>query len=170
PAPGTVPVQLCVLHRYAPPTPVHTAHLPPRGDGEGVAGRRRTRRRERPAQGAGHAARGGDTTTPAASGRCRGRRASRSRGRSEERPERSDAADVRGLQTLGALLDVELHALVLLEVATAAADDGAEVSEHISGAVLGGDEAVALVGVEPGDDASSHGDISFVVVSHGRDP
>src|SRR5699024_10929604 len=83
---------------------------------------------------------GGDTTTPAASGRCRGRRASRSRGRSEERPERSDAADVRGLQTLGALLDVELHALVLLEVATAAADDGAEVSEHISGAVLGGDE------------------------------
>src|SRR5699024_5348730 len=139
---------------------------PVRGAGSGRRGRGAARARPARVTRRG----GGDTTTPAASGRCRGRRASRSRGRSEERPERSDAADVRGLQTLGALLDVELHALVLLEVATAAADDGAEVSEHISGAVLGGDEAVALVGVEPGDDASSHGDISFVVVSHGRDP
>src|SRR5699024_11669971 len=63
------------------------------------------------------------------------------------------------LQTLGALLDVELNALVLLEVTTTGARNRAEVRENVGGAVLGGDEAVALVGVEPGDDASSHGDI-----------
>src|SRR5699024_11209007 len=73
--------------------------------------------------------------------------------------EGSERADVRCLQTLGALLDVELNALVLLEVTTTGARNRAEVRENVGGAVLGGDEAVALVGVEPGDDASSHGDI-----------
>src|SRR5699024_3823818 len=71
----------------------------------------------------------------------------------------SDAADVRGLQPLGALLDVVLHTLILDQVAAAGALARAEVSEHVGRAVLGGDEAVALVGVEPGDDASSHGGI-----------
>src|SRR5699024_5339646 len=73
--------------------------------------------------------------------------------------EGSERADVRCLQTLGSLLDVELNALVLLEVTTTGARNRAEVRENVGGAVLGGDEAVALVGVDPGDDASSHGDI-----------
>src|SRR5690625_7657681 len=38
---------------------------------------------------------------------------------------------------------------------TTGARNRAEVRENVGGAVLGGDEAVALVGVEPGDDASS---------------
>src|SRR5699024_6160305 len=73
--------------------------------------------------------------------------------------QRSDAADVHSLQTLGALLGLELDALVPHQVTAAGALDRADVRAHDGRPVRGGDEAVALVGVEPGDDASSHGDI-----------
>src|SRR5690606_17788178 len=53
---------------------------------------------------------------------------------------RSERADVLRLQALGALLHVELDALVLLERAVAARLDGAEVSEDVLPTVLGRDE------------------------------
>src|SRR5690606_12921593 len=70
---------------------------------------------------------------------------------------RSQSLDVRGLRALGALRDVERDALVLLERAVAARLDLAVVGEHVGGAVRGGDEAEALLGVEPLHGASSHG-------------
>ena len=67
-----------------------------------------------------------------------------------------DDYDVRRLQALGALLDLELNPLVLLQRAEASGVDRGEVREHIRGPVLGGDEAEALLSVEPLDHTSSH--------------
>src|SRR5204862_6411746 len=61
---------------------------------------------------------------------------------------RHHAAHIGRLQPLGALADVELHLLVLLQVAKARLLDGAEVHKHIRSAILG-DEAISLLGVEP---------------------
>src|SRR6478736_2673295 len=60
----------------------------------------------------------------------------------------SDDADVLGFLTLAAGADVELDALTLFQGAVARALDGREVDENV-GAVLTGDEAVALLRVEP---------------------
>lgn len=68
----------------------------------------------------------------------------------------SERADVRGLKALLAALGVELDLLVLFEVAVSGAGDRAEVREHVRRAVVGRDEAEALVGVEPFDGASGH--------------
>src|SRR3954451_16725903 len=73
----------------------------------------------------------------------------------------SDGADVRGLRALLALLDVELHALVLLERAIARRLDGGEVDEDVGRAAVGRDEPVALLAVEPLYGALCHWCFSF---------
>src|SRR5215218_8431229 len=67
-----------------------------------------------------------------------------------------DDADVLGLQTLGSTGSLELDLLVLLERTVAVRRDRAEVREDVGRAVIGGDEAEALVGVEPLDGSGSH--------------
>src|SRR4051812_7456458 len=64
-------------------------------------------------------------------------------------------AHVGSLQALGALADIELHLLVLLQVAEPRLLDGAEMYEYIRPAILG-DEAVSLLGVEPLHHTSCH--------------
>src|SRR6476620_1161654 len=61
----------------------------------------------------------------------------------------SDGGDSHRLGALGSLLDLELDALVRLEGAEAAALDLGKVHEDILRAVIRGDEAEALVAVEP---------------------
>ena len=63
----------------------------------------------------------------------------------------SEGADVRGLRATVTLRDVELDALVLLQVAETLAADGGEVREEVGASIVGGDEAEALVAVEPLD-------------------
>jgi hypothetical protein len=60
----------------------------------------------------------------------------------------SDCPNAAGLQALGALGDLELHLLVLLEATEAVAVDLGVVHEDVR-AVRARDEAEALVGVEP---------------------
>src|SRR5690606_19765113 len=74
---------------------------------------------------------------------------------------RSEAADVGSLQALGALLDVELDLLVLGQVAVAVTRDRLEVRENVFAAVVGSDEAEALVGVKPLNSSSCHDGVSF---------
>ena len=66
-----------------------------------------------------------------------------------------DDLDPVRLRALGALDDVELHALVLVERAVAVGLDGGVVDEHVLPAVHG-DEAVALLVVEPLHGALCH--------------
>src|SRR5579871_2416692 len=72
----------------------------------------------------------------------------------------SDRADVLGLRALGALGGGELDPLVVQEAAVTISLDGGVVNEDIGGAVVGGDETIALVGVEPLHCALSHGAFS----------
>lgn len=60
--------------------------------------------------------------------------------------------DVGRLRALGALLDVVLNLVALVQRAVARGVD----SEDVGGAVVGLDEAVALVGVEPLNGAGCH--------------
>ena len=62
----------------------------------------------------------------------------------------ADDDDVAGLQTLGALLDIELDALAFLEVLETITLDGGKVDKDII-AAFAGNEAVALCSVEPLD-------------------
>src|SRR5207253_9648258 len=57
--------------------------------------------------------------------------------------------DVGGARALGALLDLVLHLVVLLQRLEPARLDGREVHEEILAAVIGRDEAEALGVVEP---------------------
>src|SRR5690606_7181272 len=57
---------------------------------------------------------------------------------------------------LGATLSVELHLLVLGELLEPGRRDRREVSEEIGRAVIGSDEAEALLRVEPFHSASGH--------------
>src|SRR5690606_29285601 len=59
-------------------------------------------------------------------------------------------------RALRALRHVELDALVLLQRAEALRLDRGVVREHVGRAVLGGDEAVALLAVEPLHGSGSH--------------
>ncbi|CRK50103.1 hypothetical protein RHCRD62_100015 [Rhodococcus sp. RD6.2] len=68
----------------------------------------------------------------------------------------SDGANAGRLGTLGALADLELDALVLLEGAEAATLDLGVVDENVSGSVFGGDEAESLFRVEPLHSALCH--------------
>src|SRR5690606_23915015 len=72
------------------------------------------------------------------------------------RSARSQRADVLRLRALRTLRDVELDLLVLVQRAVAARLDGRVVGEHVSAAVLGGDEAEALLSVEPLHGSNSH--------------
>src|SRR4051812_12666367 len=68
----------------------------------------------------------------------------------------SERADVLRLRALGALRDVVLHSLVLLEGAETLSHDGGEMRENVLAAVILGDEAETLVRVEPFDGTGSH--------------
>jgi hypothetical protein len=61
---------------------------------------------------------------------------------------RSDDADAGGRRALGALADLELHALPLLEAAEARGVDFGVVDENVGAVAVLGDEAVALLPVE----------------------
>src|ERR1700734_358744 len=69
---------------------------------------------------------------------------------------RSDRADFLGLRALLPASGGVGHPLVVLQAAEAVSLDGGVMDEHVGGSVVGGDEAVALVGVEPLDGAFSH--------------
>src|SRR5271156_6716521 len=60
--------------------------------------------------------------------------------------QRADVLRLRALLTLGR---VELDLLVLVEGPVTRARDRGEVDENVRRSVIGGDEAIALVGVEP---------------------
>src|SRR5699024_1052971 len=69
---------------------------------------------------------------------------------------RSERADRLRLRALLSLADLELDLLVLLEGLESTALDGGVVDKDVSGAVLGRDEPVALLRVEPLDGALCH--------------
>src|SRR5438477_12097095 len=71
-------------------------------------------------------------------------------------PDRLGECDVLRLRALGALLGLVLHLRVLREGLVALADDRAVVDEQVLAAVVGRDEAIALVGVEPLDGSGCH--------------
>jgi hypothetical protein len=77
---------------------------------------------------------------------------------------RSDRADLLSLRTLRALACGELDSLVLLQAAETVSLDGGVVYEDVGGAVIRGDETIALVSVEP-----LHGALSHVLFSYGND-
>src|SRR5207342_82535 len=82
-----------------------------------------------------------------------GRAASRRPGPARRRSERADFLGLRALlPPPGGVGDP----LVLLQAAEAVSLDGRVMDEHVGGSVVRGDEAVALVGVEPLDGAFSH--------------
>src|SRR5690242_9145810 len=64
--------------------------------------------------------------------------------------------DARSLGALGAIGDLELHALAFLQAAEALGVDGREVDEHVLPTVLGRDETEALGVVEPLDRTETH--------------
>src|SRR5438034_8789757 len=68
----------------------------------------------------------------------------------------SEDADVARLRALGALGDLELDPLVLVEAAVAVGGDRGEVDEDVVTAAVDGDEAEALVTVEPLHSALCH--------------
>src|SRR6266568_1371235 len=67
-----------------------------------------------------------------------------------------ERADLLGLRALRASPGGELDPLVLRKAAETVGLDGRVVNEDVGGAVVGGNEAVTLVGVEPLHDALSH--------------
>src|SRR5687768_730955 len=69
---------------------------------------------------------------------------------------RSERTDVLRLGALGALGDVELDLLVLVQRLVAVGLDGRVVHEDVVAAVLLRDEAETLLGVEPLNGALSH--------------
>src|SRR2546422_3311630 len=64
--------------------------------------------------------------------------------------------DIRGLRAFLALRHLVGHLLPLVEVPETLTRDRAEVHEHICAAVVGRDEAEALLGAEPLDGACCH--------------
>src|SRR5689334_6731622 len=76
------------------------------------------------------------------------------------RYERSERTNVLRLRALGTLRDVELDLLVLVEGLVALRLDRGVVDEDVVTTVLLGDEAEALLGVEPLNGALSHARIS----------
>src|SRR6478735_5265030 len=80
---------------------------------------------------------------------------------------RSERTDVLRLRALRALGDVELDLLVLVQRLVAVGLDGRVVHEDVVAAVLLGDEAEALLSVEPLDGALSH---CSLLLSRGERP
>src|SRR3954469_12262806 len=81
---------------------------------------------------------------------------------------RSERTNVLRLRTLGALRDVELDLLVLVEGLVALRLDRGVVNEDVVAAVLLGDEAEALLSVEPLHGALCH--VSRSPVTDGLKP
>src|SRR3954452_17981419 len=79
-----------------------------------------------------------------------------------ERSVLADGRDVRCLRALLALGLLELHLRAFLERLVATRLNRAEVDEQVGAATIGGDEAVALVSVEPLDGSGCHAD-SFLL-------
>src|SRR3954466_15937352 len=77
----------------------------------------------------------------------------------------SDDANVLRLLTLAALCNVELDALALVEGLVSVTLDCGEVNEHVF-ALLAGDEAVTLFGIEELDRTLCH----YILVSDTRPP
>ena len=77
-------------------------------------------------------------------------------GRAEDHVILAVQGDVGRLWALGALLHVVLNLVALVQRAVARGVDSGEVSEDVGGALVGLDEAVALVGVEPLNGAGCH--------------
>src|SRR3954465_14083593 len=73
----------------------------------------------------------------------------------------SERANLLRLRALLALGDLELDPLVLFQSAVAARLDGREVDEHVSPPAVDGDEAEALVCVEPLHGSLRHAELSF---------
>ena len=67
-----------------------------------------------------------------------------------------ESGDLLSLGALGALADLELDLLVLLEGTEAVALDLGVVDEDVVAAIVRSDEAVALFGVEPLDNSLCH--------------
>src|SRR5262249_49126829 len=67
-----------------------------------------------------------------------------------------DHGHVRGLRAFLALLGLVLHLRAFVERAVPRALDRAEVDEQVLTALVGGDEPVALVRVEPLDSSGCH--------------
>ncbi len=65
------------------------------------------------------------------------------------RPGRSERADLLSLRAFRALAGGELDPLVLLQAAETVSLDRGVVNKDIGGAIVGGDETIALVGIEP---------------------
>ena len=68
----------------------------------------------------------------------------------------SDGSNDLGLRPLWGLADLELHTLTLVQALEAIGLDCLPMDEDISAATIDGDEAEALVGVEPFDGALCH--------------
>src|ERR671918_2610135 len=68
----------------------------------------------------------------------------------------AERSDLGGLRTLLTLLDVERHALTLVEALVSVGLDRGVVHEHVRAATVGSEEAVALLAVEPLDGALCH--------------
>src|ERR1700688_3687284 len=68
----------------------------------------------------------------------------------------SDWTDLLGLRALGAASRGVLHPLIVLEAAITVSLDGGVVHEDVGRAVVGGDETIALVRVEPLHCSLSH--------------
>jgi hypothetical protein len=70
----------------------------------------------------------------------------------------SDFLELIGGGLAGALVlgDLVAHLLVFAQIAQAGALDGADMNENIRAAIIGLDEAEALLTIEPFHDASSH--------------
>src|SRR5690349_18563924 len=73
----------------------------------------------------------------------------------------SERTNLLRLRALLALGDLELDPLVLLQSAVTARLDGREVDEHVSTPAVDGDEAEALVCVEPLHGSLRHAELSF---------
>src|SRR6266704_1820028 len=73
----------------------------------------------------------------------------------------SDRTNLLGSRTLGALGDGVLDPLVVLEAVVAVSLDGGVVDEDVGCAVVGGDETIALVRVEPLHCSLSHCAFSY---------
>src|SRR5690242_11705946 len=70
--------------------------------------------------------------------------------------ERLERLDLLGLRALGSPAGGVLDPLVLLQAAVTVSLDGRVVNEDVVGAVIGGDETVPLVSVEPLHGALGH--------------
>src|SRR3954449_3783305 len=81
---------------------------------------------------------------------------------------RSERTNVLRLRTLGALRDVELDLLVLVEGLVALRLDRGVVNEDVVAAVLLSDEAETLLGVEPLDGALSHAVVLLLLKASDR--